>query len=591
MRFPQSFIEEVLNRSRLSEIVGRTVQLAQAGKEMKGRCPFHNEKSGSFYVNDSKGVYNCFGCGAGGNIFDFIQKTQNLSFPESIEMLAKDVGLQVPEYGPEDSKEDIDQLKRLYEMMKVAGRFFHDTLFTPPGLQARSYADKRGLSLPVIKRFGLGYAPSGSSLQSHLESKGYNIDEMAIAGLMIKPEEAGKSPYPRFRNRLMFPIFDRQSRVIGFGGRAFGDAKPKYLNSPETPLFKKRSNLYGLNFVKKHNPKNGPVIICEGYMDAIALHQAGFFGAVAPLGTALTEQQLRSVWQMTDTPFVCFDGDEAGLKAAERTAQVALPILSPGKTLKICLLPEGEDPDSLIQRGGKTAFQDLLSRSLDLGDFIWQTLLKQFGLSTPAKKAALLDEISKTSDLIQDQKTKSAYASHLKSQYYDTLKSGKSHTPNVLTLKSTPVDFETDALFASLINHPELIEEYFEDLMHIDFKKSAQNELRDTLIESIETETLNQETLVNYLNNNGFDRYLAQILSPKTYQMASFCRANTDISVVKEAINKIINKKRSGTVEKSDLHLAINDLQKNMTKEAWERIKALKSEKEALNNASRDVYD
>ena len=389
MAFPPGFLDELRARLSLSDVVGRKVSLKRkSGSEFSGLCPFHNEKTPSFTVNDKKGFYHCFGCGEHGDAVGFVMKTEGLSFPESVEKLAREVNLPVPRATPAE-RERAERASTLQEVVELAARWFQKQLRLPVGRHGLDDLRGRGLSDQSIDDFRLGFAPdSRDGLLSALKREKVPLDKIVEAGLAIQPEDK-REPYDRFRGRVMFPINDRRGRVIAFGGRVMGTGEPKYLNSPETPLFHKGANLYCLDRARQAVTKDQPVIVAEGYMDVIALHGAGFTGAVAPLGTALTEGQLGELWKLADEPFLCFDGDNAGRRAASRAAERALPLLRAGKSLRFLALPSGEDPDSLIRSRGAEAIRRVLELARPLSDVVWDMETEGKAADTPERRASI----------------------------------------------------------------------------------------------------------------------------------------------------------------------------------------------------------
>ena len=352
MRFPPSLLDEIRARLPVSQVVGRRVKLKRQGREYVGLSPFKQEKTPSFTVNDQKGFYHCFASGEHGDIFTFLMKAEGLGFPEAVERLAREAGVEMPKSSPQAVAQEALS-ERLRKITEASCVFFQKALSGAEGREARAYLDRRGLSAEDIERFRLGYAPAGRhQLKEHLAAKGFAQEDMAVAGMLIAGDDIPVS-YDRFRHRLIFPIADLRGEVIAFGGRALGDdQQPKYLNSPETPLFHKGAVLFNAAAARKAAHERGGVIVAEGYMDVIALTRAGFPNAVAPLGTALTPHQLALLWRMADEPLLCFDGDSAGLKAAYRAVETALPHLKPGKSLRFAFLPKGQDPDDLVQTRG-----------------------------------------------------------------------------------------------------------------------------------------------------------------------------------------------------------------------------------------------
>ena len=389
MAFPPGFLDELRARLSLSDIVGRKVSLKRrSGAEYAGLCPFHNEKSPSFTVNDKKGFYHCFGCGEHGDAVGFVMKTEGLSFPESVEKLAREVNLPVPRATPAE-RERVERASTLQQVVELAAQWYQKQLRLPVGRQGLDYLRGRGLSDAVIDEFRLGFAPdSRDGVIAALKRENVPIDKIVEAGLAIQPEDR-REPYDRFRGRVMFVINDRRGRAIAFGGRVMGAGEPKYLNSPETPLFHKGANLYCLDLARQAVTKDQPVIVAEGYMDVIALHGAGFKGAVAPLGTALTEGQLAELWKLADEPYLCFDGDNAGRRAAARAAERALPLLRPGKSLRFLTLPAGEDPDSLVRKKGPEALRRVLDLARPLSDLVWDLETEGKSTDTPERRASL----------------------------------------------------------------------------------------------------------------------------------------------------------------------------------------------------------
>ena len=400
MRFGEHFLDELKARVRPSEVVGKHVKLKRQGREFAGLSPFTTEKTPSFFVNDEKGFYHCFSSGKHGDAISFLMEVEGLSFPEAVERLANMAGMAMPAVDPEAEKR-AEQNKKTISWIEQAQNFYEKSLRRDIGQNARTYLKSRGLTGEDCVRFGIGYAPdSFDALRDELTQQGAKMERLVEAGLLIQPDDnrTNKKPWDRFRNRIMFPISDARGRLIAFGGRALSkDDKAKYLNSPETNLFHKGKLLYRYPEARKalSAPKNGArgLIVAEGYMDVIALAKAGFEHAVAPLGTALTEDQLELLWRAGPEPVLCFDGDKAGVRAAFRSVERALPLIKPGQTLRFALLPEGKDPDDLIREQGPSAMQDVLDRSIPLVDMLWRREVNAERLDTPEAKAGLKDRI------------------------------------------------------------------------------------------------------------------------------------------------------------------------------------------------------
>jgi DNA primase len=384
---PGLTLEDFKARLPIVDVVGRWVRLKpRARHDFWGCCPFHNEKTPSFHVRQDKGIYHCFGCGAHGNAIDFVMAVEHVEFAEALDRLGELTGLPAPR------REVVTKPKvepGLFEALAEAGTWFERNLRSPPGRAAASYLERRGVAPALAARFRLGYAPAErQAMKSALIAAGIGEPMLLRAGLLVQPEDGGTS-FDRFRDRLMFPIADARGRIVGFGGRALGEAKAKYLNSPETELFHKGSLLYGLPDAARAVRAAGTLLVVEGYMDVIGLARAGMDHAVAPLGTALTEEQLEELWRHTPEPVLCFDGDAAGLRAAQRAADRALPLLRPNRSLRFVLLPAGEDPDSIVARQGAAAMQVLLSQPTTLVDFLWEQATAGVPLDTPERRVAV----------------------------------------------------------------------------------------------------------------------------------------------------------------------------------------------------------
>ena len=409
------FVEELRSRLSLADIVGKRVKLTSKGREHSGLCPFHNEKTPSFTVNEDKGFYHCFGCGAHGDMIKFVMDTEKMPFREAVEYLANLASIPMPKASPKQEAYD-KKYAGLSAIMEEACRFFQENLFGLAGGQARNYLIGRGISGVIAKQFRLGYAPHGSQLAAHLRSKGYNMADCVSLGLVGRRQDG--TFYDYFYDRVMFPILDRRKRVIGFGGRIMGKGEPKYLNSPETTLFHKGEQLYALpNAVETMRQKNSAILV-EGYMDVIALHSAGFTNAVAPLGTALTENQIKLLWQFCDEPIICFDGDNAGRRAAIRAVNRTLPILRPGKSLRFVWLPDTMDPDDVIRKKSPEAFEKLLGLAKPLTFALWHSLLEGRVYDTPERMAKLKQDALDTANQIQDEIVRGYYTKELKKQLW-----------------------------------------------------------------------------------------------------------------------------------------------------------------------------
>jgi DNA primase len=409
MRFTPQFLDELKARLPVSEVVGRRVKLMRSGREFKGLSPFNKEKTPSFFVNDQKQAWFDFSSGKNGSIFDFVMESEGVTFPEAVERLAQMAGMPLPKISREDEAR-AERRKTLHDVMEIAAKFFQDILASRTGAKARGYLADRGLDPATQLKFRMGYAPGERfALKEHLGSHGIPVEDMVEAGLLISGDDI-PVPFDRFRDRVMFPITDLRGRVIAFGGRALEkDAQAKYLNSPETPLFHKGATLYNIAAARQAAHEGAPLIAVEGYVDVIAMVSAGFTATVAPLGTALTEDQLGLLWKMADEPVLCFDGDGAGVRAAYRAVELAMPRIKPGKSLRFALLPQGQDPDDLVRAGGREAVQEVIGAARPLADMLWARETEGHSFDTPERRAALEARVNELMAQIGDEAVRKYY--------------------------------------------------------------------------------------------------------------------------------------------------------------------------------------
>ncbi len=430
MRFSDSFLEEIRARLPISQVVGRHVQWdRKRSHPSRGDywacCPFHHEKTPSFHVDDRKGFYYCFGCHAKGDHFRFLTEKEGLSFAEAVAQLASEAGLELPRPDPKVRQREEKRLG-LMDVLEEAARFYEQQLRGEAGREALDYAlYQRGLTEETLRTFRIGAAPDArDALYRHLKGRAVDVALMEEAGLVARPEDGG-APYDRFRNRLMFPIRDVKGRVIAFGGRALGEARAKYLNSPETPVFHKSRVLFNLDQARQPAFERGSIVAVEGYMDAIALHQAGLAHVVAPLGTALTEVQLAMLWRVAAQPVLCFDGDAAGLKAAWRALEVALPHLQPGHSLRFAFLPQGMDPDDMLREQGVEAFAEVLEKAEPMIGFLFRHEASGHPAGTPEEKAALEARLEELAGRIGDHKVRQHYLQELRERLREIFGHGR----------------------------------------------------------------------------------------------------------------------------------------------------------------------
>ncbi len=426
MRFGDDLLDEIIRRTDLVQLVGRRVRLQRKGRVFWGLCPFHKEKSPSFKVDNERRNYHCFGCGAGGSAFQWLIETEGLPFPEAVERLAAQAGVALPAPSEAD-RESASRRKSLYEIITLAAGFYREQLHGSAGAAAQRYLESRGLKADAADRFGLGYAPGGrnSPLLAWMRGKGIELAALIDAGL-ARAAEDDRPARDFFFDRLMFPIADIRGRIVAFGGRGLtADAKPKYINTGETAVFSKGHLLYNMHLAREAVHKGAPLIVAEGYMDVIALVEAGFPGAVAPLGTALTEDQLALLWRSSPEPVLCFDGDEAGLRAARRASHLALPHLTPGQSLRFVFLPGGEDPDSLIRSQGAEPMRNLVAKAQPLADVLWGGETEGREFSTPERRAGLEAELDRLVQTIRDPKIADYYRRDFNERVFNAFKKRK----------------------------------------------------------------------------------------------------------------------------------------------------------------------
>lgn len=520
MTLTPQWLEELRSRTTLSTLIGRTVKVQKAGREYKACCPFHNEKTPSFTINDEKGFYHCFGCGAHGDAISWMTEQRGLGFMDAVKDLAAEAQMEVPAPDPRAAQRQ-EVRATLHDVMAAAQDWFVERFNSAEGAAARDYLKNRGISEKTIREFGFGFAPNSRGQLKDALSK-HGVDRLIEAGLLIKVDD--KEPYDRFRGRLMIPIRDPRGRVIAFGGRILGDGEPKYLNSPDTPLFDKGRTLYNLDKASPASRQTGRILVVEGYMDAIALAQAGFKDVVAPLGTALTEHQIERIWKMVEAPILCFDGDGAGQKAAMRAAVRALPILRPSHSLTFISLPAGQDPDDLIRSEGAQAFAALIDRPQTLDDKIWRVEYDAEPLNTPETKAGLKKRLSDHVRAIANQDIAQHYRQAFDERYQETFfarrdnrsegrrpqNSNRKFTSKFVSYKPTDdtksfliegYDLQiAKGILGGLIRHPCRISSHFEELSAIRLADSQMQSLLGELTNvAMRKETLDMQGLLTIL--------------------------------------------------------------------------------------------
>jgi DNA primase len=548
MRFPPQFLDQVRARVNVSTVVGRHVQWdrrkSNPGKgDFWACCPFHTEKSPSFHADDRKGRYFCFGCKASGDIFTFLVEKEGAPFYEAVERLASEAGLAVPQLTEEEVKRE-ETRASLYDVMEMAAKLFQTELQSSHGALARGYLSDRGLTPAIQKEFGIGYARDDRGhLRNELASKGVHLDQMVDGGLVITGDDIPVA-YDRFRDRVMFPIRDARGRVIAFGGRALKpDVPAKYLNSPETPIFQKGELLYNFDKARQPAHQKSSIIVVEGYVDVIAMHRAGLTEAVAPMGTALTEQQLALLWRTAAEPVMCFDGDGAGLKAAYRALDLALPRLTPGHSLRFVFLPEGKDPDDVLKSEGPDALKALVAQSESLVDVLWRKALSGNDRASPERKAAFEKDLRMQVATIAEEGVRRHYLDELRDRF-DKLRNAERGTtayaprqrgqgaymprvspsgrrlrpwevaaPASPQLKNAARQVGTEdatarrgrMILLTFVNHPQLLHEFWDDFSAVDLENQALDSLRTQILDGAASEEiLETEALRTHLTERGF---------------------------------------------------------------------------------------
>ena len=526
MALPPGFLDELRARTPLPGLIGRKTRLLKSGRNWKGCCPFHGEKTPSFYVYDDH--FHCFGCGAHGDAVSFVMRAEGAQFMEAVERLASEAGLDVPKLAPRDA-ERARQARDLYTVMEAASAAFQRRLRLPEGRPALEYLLRRGLTEDTIQGFGLGWAGAGrGALQADLKQDAFETSQLIEAGL-LKPPEGDEAPRDFFFNRVMFPIRDRRGRVIAFGGRILGDGQPKYINSPETPLFRKRYALYGLDRAREGVFRGAALVAVEGYMDVIALHQAGFTGAVAPLGTALTEDQLQELWRLSPEPVLCFDGDAAGARAAARVADAALPLISAERSLKLATLPAGEDPDTLIAKGGKSAFQAVLDGARPLSEALYGLLLEGQALASPEQRAAARNRLVAAAATISDRALAGEYRQALLDRFFNATRRRQPGRAAPAQRVARPAlvppairAAQARILLAILLRHPWLLSQIEEAFSLLDLPEGPARALQTSILSWRMDETrLDSQALLSHLATEGLADAAAWALGAEALPQAA----------------------------------------------------------------------
>ncbi len=610
MSLTPAFLDELRARTSLSALVGKSLKLSKAGREHKGCCPFHNEKTPSFYVNDDKGFYHCFGCSAHGDAIRWLTDNQGLGFMDAVRELAAAASMDMPAHDPKAAERAVRD-NTLYDVMTAAADWFADQLYSEDGASARAYLHKRGISPPTAKAFGLGLSPDKrGALKAALVRFGEG--KLIEAGLLILVE--GKPSYDRFRGRLMIPIKDARGRVIAFGGRALslpatrqggrasGSGEPKYLNSPDTPLFDKGRTLFNLEraapaarkSVVAGNSMNrapGRVVVVEGYMDVIALAGAGIDEVVAPLGTALTEHQLERLWRISDAPTLCFDGDTAGQKASVRAALRALPMVAPARTLQFITLPVGQDPDDVVKTGGRDAIETLLAAPQPLVDRLWAYEVNALPLATPEARAGLKLRLSEHAQAIHDPNTRAQYLQEFRARFDAsftpqrapwqprTLQRGRNerYRPPELPPSRHARKIGEDgitamlarAIIGGLLRHASVIMTCAEAIGNLKLADPELDRLRSTLLDgAYNHRTLDSQAIIAICDDNGF-AHVRSTLTKANRLGFSFTRDDAEPDVARRDLALVIEALAARPELNVALEAATRRLETLRDDEAW----------------------
>lgn len=583
----QKFIDELRAKVSIVDIVAQKVKLVRKGKEHSGLCPFHNEKTPSFTVNEAKGFYHCFGCGAHGDIVKFEMEANGLPFMDSLEKLSSKAGIEMPRFSnfaPAVS----EKRKSYYDVLEMASKYFEKNLRLSGGNRALEYLKSRGFDDDTMTKFRLGYAPNNNGLRSLLASKNVAETDVITLGLAGVSDNESHKIYDFFRDRVIVPIMDRQGRVIAFGGRILGEGQPKYLNSPDTPVFNKRDILYNIHNAREKAFTDNQLIICEGYMDVIALDKYGFSNGVAPLGTALTEEQILQAWKVCPEPTLCFDGDTAGVRASVRCLERALPILRAGYSLNYAFLPDKKDPDDYLKENGVEPFKKILEDSKSMVDLLWDKNFEGMDLSTPEQKALFEKNVFEEVAKIADEKIRGYYFRHMKERIDKEFGimlpySKKNYQPYRLIenkiVRPTIDDRNLDFVIAAIIYIPKLISDYEEKILMFDIGSDRARALISSAIMIYnDNQDISSSSMIEQLSMKGFAKEIENI-----WEVKMFKQQNADEFALKDDIDLKILEAQIKYIDMEIREcLRIIEKSADFPEEIYKRCEALKKEKDAL---------
>lgn len=600
MKFSDSFLDEIRARLPVSQVVSRRVPLKRAGREWKGLSPFNREKTPSFTVSDQKGFYHCFSSGKHGDIFTFLMETEGLSFPEAVEKLAGEAGLPMPKPDPQFDRANKERLG-LLDALEAAARLFEEALQARDGREALLYAERRGLKPETLKEFRIGFAPHAKEvLKADLTKRGFTEAQLLEAGLLVKPDD-GRPSYDRFRNRLTIPILDAKSRVIGFGARALDpDAEPKYLNSPETRLFDKGSTVFNFARARKAAFDRDELVVVEGYMDVIALYQAGFENAVATLGTAFTERQMEQLWLLAPEPIICFDGDRAGEAAAARAIDRMLPMLREGHSFRFAFLPEGLDPDDLVRGQGAGAFTQCLKAARPLIDVLWLRERAEQPLDTPERRAAFEARLDALLAQIGNARVRDHYRREVRNRLFALWRerpsprrtgaspaaskaSGPVPAKNGTIPPPSPRGFAITIALA-LVNHPFLLDRFAEEVASLELRDKRLAALLSFVTGTIfERDGIARDELLELLEASPHAKLIARIARESAFKRIAFLQPETEREEVETQFADLIFRFRALPALSKELAEGADHLA-DLSEAEFERFAALQQQVASVGN-------
>ncbi len=573
----KDFVEYLKSRISIVDIVSARIRLQKVGNIWKALCPFHKEKTGSFNVDEAKGLYHCFGCGAGGDSIKFVMDYEKVSFLEAVKIIANQYGIEVPK---NESAQRTDPTARLFEIMNYAKNYFTESLHSRSNSTALDYLNLRRINKDQIEKFQLGFAPANSDLYNRLKKQGFSDEELIRTGIFIKSNYKNEF-INRYRGRLIFPIIDALDKCVGFGGRILEKSeKAKYINSPETEIYQKSRQLYGYNLARKG--KSRQIIISEGYLDVISLHQAGFDGAVAPLGTAISASQISMCWKICNNPIISLDGDSAGIKASYRWIDRILTYLEPGKSFKFALLPQDSDPDMLVYNNQISTITDAINNSIPLSQWLWEGGFSLYPSETPEQKAELLEMLMNKVESIKNVSVRNFYIQDIKNRRKSLYKSKKRVVKKENLKSASPAKEKIEKiLVVTLLNHPYIIDKVMEDFVKLEFENTEMRILKDKILKNYadfaEIDSQKFMESVTQLQDTVSSDFKDVIMH------AGFVDKNATDDEALSGWSEILKRHLSEPLLDRDLQKASANFV--FSEDSWQRLKTLKNE--VLNRRKR----